>query len=316
MDICRRQFEEVEFVICTNLVEMPKEVEEVFDHEDVFISTSIDGDVSTMTANRTSDDQASSKMLKNFEYIVSKYGPDKIAALPTITEDNFNDPRPLIDMYRELGFQSIFLRPVNYMGFARKQHPSSLSHFQKWNDFYHQALEYICEINDDDYFEEFYASMCIRNAFGRQSSGYVDFKSPSNFLSSYCVIDFDGKIYPSDEARMLSRSKHVDLAMGTMSDGFDEEKRDSLNFRSIHHVNEDCTHCAYMPFCGNDPIDDLSRYGRVDVPKQDTWFCNRQIDLFDFTFGKISEEDPKWMRMFLKWIFRSKNPPAAYEIFQ
>src|SRR5690606_13771281 len=101
----------------------------------------------------------------------------------------------------------------------------------------------------------------VRGIFADLSHGFVDFRSPSRFGEGYCVVDFDGRLYPTDEARMLSRTGHIDLSIGTLASGIDQDRTSQLNLQAIHHVDPDCQHCAYMPYCGIDLIDDISRYG-------------------------------------------------------
>jgi His-Xaa-Ser system radical SAM maturase HxsB len=315
IDICTARFKSAEFVICTNLTRITPETEAIFSRDDVFISTSIDGPLPVMTANRTGADEVSAVVFSNFRYIIGKYGPEKISALPTVTEAMIDDPEALIDFYVSLGFQSIFLRPVNYMGFARKKH-TRLSHdFAAWNRFYRRAVERIIEINQRSYFEEFYLTLIVRSIFGGMGHGYVDLRSPARFASDYCVIDYDGTLYPSDEARMLSRTRYIDFGIGSMESGFDEDKLRELNRNAINQVHPDCVHCAYLPFCGIDVIDDISRYGRADIPKHETWFCRRQINLFDFIFEKVATQDARYLSVFLKWLYRRNDPPPSFELF-
>ena len=128
-----------------------------------------------------------------------------------------------------------------------------------------------------------------------EPGAFIDFKSPSNFLNEMAVIDFDGAIYPSDEARMLTRTKHVDLSVGSIFDGLDETKIRQLNNEALKETNPDCMECVYHPYCGVDLIDDLSRYGRIDKPKHETWFCNKQMFFFDWIFNKIQQCDAESM---------------------
>ena len=314
--ICEEHSKSCDFVICSNITNLSNEFKSLIERQDIQISTSIDGPIATMTKNRTFDDALSKRIFDNFKWIIKTHGPEKISALPTVTEQQINDPESLIDCYYELGFESIFLRPVNYMGFARKQHTEISQQIDDWNKFYIRALEYIKEINKKRYMEEFYTATIVRSIFSKEISGFVNYRSPSGYLNDYCVIDFDGQIYPEDEARMLSRIKHVDLSVGNLADGFDEEKIKQLNQSAISQVNQDCIHCAYMPFCGIDIIDDMSRYRRFDVIKKDTWFCNRQTFIFDFLFSKVATQDRSWMDIFLRWIARSTDSSDAYELLQ
>ena len=313
--ICERNFRNCQFVVCSNLTRITKEIEDLYARDDLVVSTSIDGPQEIMTSNRTQDVEISSAILRNVHHVIEKFGHKKISALPTITEASIDNPERVIDVYRDHGFESIFLRPVNYMGFARKRHSQLSSEFDKWRIFYKKSMEYIVTINEHQYFEEFYFSTLVRSIFINEQHGFVDFRSPANFLQDYGVIEFDGKIYPSDEARMLSRIGHVDLSVGHISTGIDEKKLAELNFNALHQVNPDCLHCAYMPFCGVDVIDDMSRYNRIDIPKPDTWFCNRQTMMFDLIFSKIIEQDRRWLDVFLKWIFRGRDGSRGYEVF-
>jgi len=305
----------VELVACTNLYEIPSKFEALFDRPNFVISTSLDGNIEAMTINRTNSTTGSQQNLNNIRYVIDRYGIDKISFLPTITEKTRDQFREIIDCYFDIGASGIFLRPVNFMGFARTQHNESARSFSEWRDFYEGSLEHIKGLNDQRYFEEVYVADLVRKIFKGELGSFVDFRSPSRFLDDMAVIDFDGTIYPSDEARMLTRTRHIDLSVGSLRDGFNEEKISTLNFEAIHHTNPDCLHCAYMPFCGIDVVDDLSRYNRINLPKHETWFCNKQTFLFDWIFEKVRKRDMSWIRIFARWVHRSSVPPSNLDDF-
>ena len=306
---------EVELVACTNLYEIKPEFEAFFTKHNFYISTSLDGDVEAMLLNRTPDLNGAIKNIQNIRYVIDTYGIEKISFLPTITEATKKEPEKLIDLYAEFGASGIFLRPVNYMGFARKKHLEAAAEFSNWSDFYEAALNHIRLVNRSQYFEEMYVADLVRTIFSGAEGAMVDFRTPSRFLHSYAVIDFDGTIYPSDEARMLTRTRHVDLSVGSLKDGLDEAKITLLNSSALNETNPDCIHCAYMPFCGIDTIDDLSRYNRIDIPKADTWFCNKQMFLFDWIFEKVKSRNTEWLHIFAKWLYRTNSPQNNLEVF-
>lgn len=316
VEIAEDAFCDCEFVICTNLTVISEELKGLLSKGNVVVSTSIDGPENVMTENRTFDSSISEKTLDNIKWIIENYGHEKIAALPTITESQISDPRAVIDYYRQYGFKSIFLRPVNYQGFARKSHSELSRQVDRWNIFYSEAMQYILEISETEYFEEFYTAIILRKIFARRGHGFVDFRSPARYSTRYCVIDYDGSIYPTDESRMLSRTRQVDLRIGSLNDGIDDDKVSVLNASAVHYVNEDCIHCSYLPYCGIDIIDDMSRYGRFDLPKNDTWFCRRHMFLYDFIFEKVASSDTRWLKLFNDWIHRSQQTSNALEIFQ
>ena len=314
--LARKHCTDIELVACTNLFNLTKEFEELFSKENFYLSTSLDGDVNAMTKNRTGSTIAASKNISNIQYVLKKYGSDKISFLPTITHETKDDVGTLIDLYVDLGASGIFLRPVNYMGFARKRHEEAVEDFSSWQDMYLLALEKIKHINQEVYFEEYYVADLVRKIFGAGKGSFIDFRSPADFLQDMAVIDFDGSIYPSDEARMLTRTRHVDLCVGDIFEGLNEEKIRALNNDALNETHPDCVHCAYQPYCGIDLIDDLSRYNRIDRPKSETWFCNKQTFFFDWIFDKVKKVDTEWLAIFSRWVNQKTNPSPSLEIFR
>ena len=119
----------------------------------------------------------------------------------------------------------------------------------------------------------------------------VDLRNPSEFGSDYIVIDYDGALYPTDEARMLARIELIDLSVGNVFQGLDAEKLATLNAAALNDFEPDCVHCAFQPFCGSDRVDSISRRGRIDAPKSGEWFCGRQTAVFDKVFEVLYRTD-------------------------
>jgi His-Xaa-Ser system radical SAM maturase HxsB len=301
---CER-FRDRQFVICTNLSRVDAEFLAVADRDDVYISTSLDGDAETHQANRTATDAASSLFLSNLESLLSRYGPGKISALPTIDPRRPPDIDALIDSYASRGLDSIYLRPVNYHGFARKRHKESREQGDSWQDYYERFVARLIARNDADrsrVIEETYLTLCLKRIFQPGSDRHVDLRNPNPVGMDYIVIDHDGRVYPTDEARMLSRSGIVDLAIGDVASGWDGDVRAALNAHATNQYDPACRRCAYQPYCGRDMIDDLARYGRIDVPREETAFCRRHTALFAFIFRLIYSGDPAILYSLSRWL--------------
>jgi len=235
--IASKYCSEIELVACTNLFEISSDFERLFSKENFLISTSLDGDIEAMSANRTKNDVAAKSNIENIRRIIDEYGVNKISFLPTITENNFDKPEDLIRLYVDMGASGIFLRPVNYQGFARKQHKKSSSGFEDWTGYFERALEEIRVVNREKYFEEIYVADLVRTIFLGLDTAFIDFRSPSRFVQDMVVVDFDGTIYPTDESRMLTRTRHIDLSVGSIFDGLDEEKISQLNSYALKETN-------------------------------------------------------------------------------
>lgn len=318
MDRCAR-FDGCEFVICTNLQNLNDEIFAILDRPDVFISTSLDGDGLTHGRNRTGDGAKTAVFLENLRLVTERYGPSKVSALPTVNAAAPPVIDDLIDAYVGFGFESIFLRPINYQGFARKRHAESREQDDEWRSYHERFVRRLIDRNWEDrsrVIEETYFSVCLRRVFRPGQDRHVDLRSPNPMGHDYIVVDYDGTVYPTDEARMLARSGVVDLSIGTVADGWASEARDVLTLHATNQFDQACARCAWQPYCGRDLIDDIARYGRIDLPRHETAFCRRHMHLFDLVFDLIYSDDPKVRYSLARWLRLPGTPDALGEVMQ
>lgn len=308
-----REFAELQFVICTNLHELPGELLDLFDRPNLYISTSLDGDAAVHGHNRTGGAAATGQFLDNLRTVIDQYGPRKVSALPTINPLNPPEPDVLIDAYAAFAQESIFLRPINYQGFARKRHAESREQGVVWRDYYERFVRRVIARNWADrsrVLEETYFSICLRRVFQPGTDRHVDLRNPNAMGVDYIVVDYDGTVYPTDEARMLSRSGVIDLSIGDVITGWDTEARAQLNAAATNQFDPACQRCAFQPFCGRDLVDDIARYGRVDIPRPETEFCRKHRHIFDLIFRLIYEDDPAVRWSLSRWL-RLPGTPAV-----
>ncbi|WP_186421327.1 His-Xaa-Ser system radical SAM maturase HxsB [Bosea sp. CS1GBMeth4] len=299
---CRRRFTSSKFVVCTNLQRLGSEEWSFLDAPDTFVSTSLDGDLATHTRQRTRSTSATEGFLSNLDQVLERLGADKVSALPTIDIDDPPDFDELIEAYSSRGMRSIYLRPINHQGFARRAR-SVDADIERWNMLHREFVEHLVDLNyrTGAGLEEYYFSQCLRRALRPGADDHVDLRNPNFFGSDYVVIDHDGKLYPTDEARMLSRIGRIDLSIGDVFTGIAAEKRDILNAASLNSFDPDCIHCAFQPYCGSDLIDDLSRYGRSDHARSNTWFCRRHTSVFDHVFELMYRGDAAADHSLAQW---------------
>lgn len=299
---CSR-FEQRQFVICTNLHELGPAQWRLFDRPDVFISTSLDGDLLTHAKQRTG--AQTSNFEANLRAVIERYGASKVSALPTIDSGNPPDIARVIDTFASFGLTSIFLRPINYQGFARKRHAGSRELHNKWHAYHRAFVREIIARNWRDraqVFEETYLSICLKRIFQPGTQRHVDLRNPNAMGVDYLVVDHDGRLFPTDEARMLSRSGVIDLSLGKIGEDYRGDTWESLNRHSTNQFDPACSRCAFQPYCGRDLVDDLARYGRVDLPRTETAFCRRHMGLFEFVFELIYDPDPAVRYSLARWL--------------
>lgn len=316
-DFCRRRFEAPSFVVCSNFQHVDDAAWAFFADDDTHLSTSIDGDVPTHTAQRTFDVVRTQEFLGNLRSFIDLYGTDRVSALPTVDLSRPFDADAIIDAYAGFGMASIYLRPVNRQGFARRMDQMS-NEAKAWSDIHSTFVKRLIErnFNDGTTFEEFYFTHALRRVLRSGIDNHVDIRNPNILADGYVVIDHDGRLYPTDEARMITRVGRIDLSIGTVASGIDHDKVQALNAWSFNDLDPDCQHCAFQPFCGTDVVDDVSRYGRIDIPRHDTWFCQRHTALYDLVFELIDNPSPAVRYSLALWTGVTQWPERVIEVHQ
>ncbi|WP_262692469.1 His-Xaa-Ser system radical SAM maturase HxsB [Kordiimonas aestuarii] len=294
----------VEAVICTNLGELSSDLRTLLGRGNVYISTSFDGSEKKHTVQRTGSAEATARTLKNIKDVIENFGQSRVSALPTIDANSPPDPDTLIDEYLALGMNSIYLRPINFQGFARKKHDAARTGQERWFDYYLAVVRRMIERNfhEGKALEEFYMAHCLRRIFRPRANGHADLRNPNPLGLDYFVIDHDGRLFPSDEARMIDRTGDVDMSIGDVHSGLDGSKVLALSELALNDFDPDCIHCAYQPFCGSDPIDSISRYGRTDQPRHDQYFCQQQTMIFDFLFEMLAQPTAEQAYTLALWL--------------
>lgn len=294
----------LEYVVCTNLVQLRKDHLAFYKNHKIFISTSLDGPPTIHDKNRptTSSVPNSQLVLKNIEKIHNEYGQDKVSALLTISKDTLPLLRPCVDAYLAAGLHSIFLRPLNPYGLAEKNLQEIGYCQQDYIEAYMDALEYILAINQSGTFiREEFACIFLQKILTPYSNGFVDIQSPPGTGIGCAVYDCDGSVYPSDEGRMLARCQDSSFRLGSVitdnyEDIFLSEKLLSMVQNNIIETTPTCLGCPFIPYCGIDPV---RKY--QDSKLQTPWDgCNTYKSMLTFLFEKI-HNNPLDERVFFSW---------------
>lgn len=301
-DFARNKFKDVTFTVCSNLQSVSQEAWAFLDAPDTFLSTSLDGHLSVHQRQRTVTSTDTEQFVSNLRNATVCLGEGKVSALPTLDINNLPTPKDIIETYGSFGFRSIFLRPINHQGFARKRY-QTIGLEQRWNEYHGEFIDALIEHNWTAAVptEEFYFTHCLRRILRGGHNNHVDLRNPNILGSDYLVIDFDGTFYPTDEARMVTRVGQMDLSVGNIWDGIDQAKLNALNEEATNTFHPDCIHCPYQAACGTDVIDDLSRYGRIDMPKHHTAFCQRHTAIFEKVFKLLYSDDEKVRKSLAVW---------------
>jgi radical SAM protein with 4Fe4S-binding SPASM domain len=135
----------------------------------------------------------------------------------------------------------------------------------------------------------------------------MDLQSPSGAGISGVVYDYDGDVYPSDEARMLARVGDKIFCMGNVHKS---SYKDIFDGRMIHKITHNscvetlpgCASCAFQMYCGADPIRDYNETGDIVGHRPSSEFCKKNMAIIEHLFEIIRKNDCKVMDVFWSWI--------------
>jgi His-Xaa-Ser system radical SAM maturase HxsB len=299
----------LEFVVCTNLVKVTTEQLLFFKKHNVHVSTSLDGPKHLHDKNRLlrSGGGTYDLFIENLAKARNILGHDQVNALMTTTVDNIDHLDEVIDEYLHRGFGGVFFRSLNPYGLASENEEDLGYSAGRFVESYEKALHRIIQINlSGTRFVEYFANILLSRILMPFSTGFVDLQSPSGAGISGAIYDYNGDVFPADEARMLARMGDRHFSMGNVTtDSYDsifggELLRDIVG-KSCVEVMPHCSSCVYHSYCGSDPVRNYLETGDI-TGKRPNDFCHKLKLIFNLLFKKLKRNDPDEIDVFWSWV--------------
>ncbi|MEK7946850.1 His-Xaa-Ser system radical SAM maturase HxsB [Pigmentiphaga sp. YJ18] len=297
---------ELVFVAATNLAVITDEMLSFCAEHEIKISTSLDGPKELHNKNRPRPGRDSyERTIAGIEKARHLLGRDAVSALMTTTQASLPYAQAIVDEYVEQEFNGIFLRPLSPYGFALKTKYYRAYDSKAWLEFYDQGLNYIIQLNKDGVdFREYYACTILSKMLTSKDPGYVDLMSPAGIGLGALVYNYDGKIYASDEARMLAEMHDFKFQLGTVDDDFEILFTNETFLRaldeSFSYSVPMCSDCAFETWCGADPVFHWGQQKDFIGRKPESEFCQRNMHIFKGLVRRM-EADPFVKKLFTRW---------------
>lgn len=298
------------FVITTTLSLITDEILDFCKLHKIQLSTSLDGPEGLHNSNRPRPNKDSyQRFITGLEQARNRLGYDQVSALMTTTESSLDKVRDIIDEYLKLGFKGIFLRPLSPYGFAIKTKKFMAYNTERWLHFYKAGLDYIIELNRNGVeFSEYYSSLILKKILTAQESGYVDLMNPAGIGIAAIVFNYDGKVYASDESRMLAEMGDKTFELGNiLSDSYEDI---ILSDKLLDAIEESftlsapmCSECAFEPYCGSEPVYHHAIHKDFLGRKPESEFCKKNMSIFKHLIT-LMENDSDTKKLFLGWANR------------
>lgn len=296
----------VRFVVASTLHQLTPAMCEYFRAREIYLSTSLDGPATLHNKNRpirTRD--AHEKTLAGIRLARQMMGHDSVAALMTTTKASLACPEAIVDEYVEHNFTEIFIRPLSLYGFAKRNNEHLGYALSDFAAFYERGLERVLHWNRRGVdLREATAALILNKLLSPFDAGYVDLQSPTGAGLAVLVYNYDGYVYPSDEARMLAETGDRSLRLGRIGTSLDSLMRSSVMRRMVASslpTQVGCAACAFNPYCGPDPVGAQAEFGSIEASPRLTEHCKRSTWLFDFFFRKLKTADPVFLDIAYRW---------------
>jgi uncharacterized protein len=295
------------YVITTNLALLTDDILSFCRDHGILISTSLDGPADLHNRNRPRPGGNSHALAEaGIRRAQAVLGFDRIGALMTTTEASLDRIEEIVDEYVRLDLDGIFLRPLSPYGFAIKTKQFQKYDARRWLAFYERGLRYIIDINKrGQHFQEFYAALLLKRMLTDRPIGYVDLRSPAGIGLGALVYNYDGKVFASDEGRMLAEMGDRTFELGDLAS--DDYRSLVLSDKLVHLVDASltqcapqCSTCAYEPHCGADPVYHHATQSDPVGIKPLSEFCARQKGIMGLLF-ELLETAPEDAAVLRRW---------------
>ena len=302
----------LEFVICTNITLLTPKMVKYLKSHNCQISTSLDGPKEIHDANRPLQDKSLDHHAifeKNLQMIREIWGEKNcVGALMTTSRNSLGHFKEIIDEYVRLEFDCIFLRSLNPYGFAKQYKDKIAYPIEEFIQNYKEGLDYIIDLNKNGTFIiEGYAALLLKRILTPFATGFVDLQSPAGAGISGAIYDYDGSVYVADEGRMMARMSNFTFKLGNVNENthqemFNGEKLHNIISQSNTECLPACSECVFQPYCGADPVRNLSEQGDMVGHRPTNEMCVKTKSIIRYLFDLLKLNDPEINKVFWSWI--------------
>jgi len=259
--------------LVSNFSMMDKNKAEFLIENEVSVCTSLDGPKELHNKNRIylggNSYETTIKWLSYFNKLSEnglynksgkKYRIFKPSALLTVTREALKMPKEIIDEYIKNGLESVFIRPLSPIGFAKKVWDKIGYNSKEFLEFYEKALDYIILKNKNGTkIKEKTAELLLTKIEKNEDLGFVDLRCPCGGGLGQLAYNYDGKIYTCDEGRMVAEEGDDLFSIGNIdnisyNEIFKSEAVRGCAISSNLETQHTCFRCVYRPYCGVCPV--------------------------------------------------------------
>jgi hypothetical protein len=228
--------------------------------------------------------------------------------LLTTTRASLERWKEVVDTFAALGVKSIFLRPIDPFGFAEKTAKVVEYPRADYLAYYRRATDYILELNrGGTQLLERYAAIFLTKILRGEDPNFLDIRSPEGAGLGALAYNYDGKVFSSDEGRMLH--ERGDDAFVLAPDVRTARYRDVVGHPTVRASvlasnldgQPDCVDCAYNPYCGTQTAHNHKTLGTIFGRMRESHVCAVHKGIQDYLFETLATADAATLDILHRW---------------
>lgn len=227
-------------------------------------------------------------------------------ALLTVSRYSLGYPREIIDEYVKAGLDSIFIRPLSPIGYARKSWNKIGYTADEFIRFYKKSLDYILELNvsGKSSINERTIAMLTKKIETFKDHKFVDLRCPCGAGVGQIAYNYDGNVYTCDEGRMVSWEgdnifKIGNVFKNTYNQILSSPVVKTCVLTSNLELQPVCSRCVYKPFCGVCPVYNYETQNSLWGDMVTNERCKIFKGILETTFRHLNNK--KTRNILLKW---------------
>lgn len=311
----KKSDKKLSLALVSNLSCMDEKKADFLMKNEVSICTSLDGPKKLHDENRiftsSSSHAITVRWIKYFneKYLTQFRLPYRIfrpSALLTISKKSLSYYREIIDEYVKNQLETIFIRPLSPIGFAKKHWEKIGYSAEEFIHFYRDSLKYIIELNiKGKILYEKTAQILLNKIFNFKDSGFTDMRCPCGAATGQIAYNFNGDVYTCDEGRMVGWEGDLSFKIGNLFENSYEELINSPATKICMYISNlenqpRCSRCPYMPWCGVCPVINYETHSNMWGDNFESSRCKIMMGIFDTIFEFM--ENKKYSKVLKEWI--------------
>lgn len=230
-----------------------------------------------------------------------------VSAIETTTAQMLDYPQELVDTYAEMGFSSIFVRPLTPLGIAKDKWSEIGYTPEAFVAFYEAVIKYILELNVNGVaFCENHARIFLKKILAYDSENYMELRSPCGASIGQMAFYYNGDIFTCDEGRMLAEMGNPAFKLGNVYDDYDKLITNpickAVSCSSVLESIPCCCDCVFQPYCGTCPVINFVMDSDIITKTPNNYRCRIYSGMLDFLFELLQTKDDNILKNLNNWI--------------